>query len=80
MSIYARAAKAADIIMLTPTWGHLPRAFDDCFENGDGNEVLRQLLEWTVSSPLLRSYLVEHCGEAWYEVKCAELLSMRLIA
>jgi len=72
-SINARTAKqrakvAARVLMTArPIFDDLGRAFDNCFEAGDGSQVVRELIDIASRDNALRHRIVEHGCGAWLE-------------
>ncbi len=74
-SASARATIAARMLLsVVPTChsrrrdGGLSRGFDDCFENGDGGEVHRILIDRARSRPELRAAMRAHHYESWADM------------
>ena len=61
-SAYARATIA---IRILKTQKKLYRSFDDCFEMGDGTEVVREIRRKSLHDPELVQALVKHRYDDW---------------
>jgi hypothetical protein len=61
------AARLLKSIQPAPKGFGLSRSFDDCFEMGDGDEVLQSLLEAARSDADLRAAMHRHHCSHWLE-------------
>ena len=69
-------ARATIAIRMLKTVRHLGRAFDDCFEMYDGDEVVRWILDKAKTDPELARIIAER-GFGYLVQECREITGTR---